>query len=656
MTTNAGTPRARRRPPRRPDVPCAPPPTGGRAGRPARTSAAPSAPCAPWTACRWTSRRASWSRCSARPAAARPPRCASWPASSSPIPARSRVDGKDISRIPAAKRDMGMVFQSYSLFPNMTRAGQRRLRAADAQAARAPSGARRAAELLDMVGLTDQARQYPHQLSGGQQQRVALARALAIEPRVLLLDEPLSALDAKVRLQLREQIRTLQQRLGTTTLFVTHDQEEALSMADRVGVMKDGRLEQIADAQRALRDAGDRVRRRVRRHDEPHPGTSCRAATRSPCSAPSCRCTATPDRGPSGDVDVLVRPGGPARSRSQPGGNGIVTDRTFLGSLTRVSVLLSGDVTVKVDQPDHRGRRHGARDIRAGQPAGCAGPGRRAPVTAGAPGPPPTRTCCWRSTGRARPRLGRRPGRSGRDEALAGGHPVQRERRPDPELGVAVGGRARPLRVGPDERHVRGQFPVQRGEVVAGLQRPGVTGPSGVSWSTIVQTIDRQPPESMISTSRDWHGQSTIAHVVTSQKPRAESSGSWRARTALMCVCPFSHSTTLRNRCSSASSSAAPSGRLARCGLAAGVGERVDPVVREQDDQAILVAGAHFASVRPAIGRVHLGEPLGRATAPGRGRRSRPLPRRGRRCPARSAGRPACRGRSTRCRRAGSAR
>ena len=97
-----------------------------------------------------------------------------------------------------------------------------------------------------MVGLADQARQYPHQLSGGQQQRVALARALAIEPRVLLLDEPLSALDAKVRLQLREQIRTLQQRLGTTTLFVTHDQEEALSMADRVGVMSQGKLEQIA--------------------------------------------------------------------------------------------------------------------------------------------------------------------------------------------------------------------------------------------------------------------------------------------------------------------------------------------------------------------------------------------------------------------------
>ena len=138
-----------------------------------------------------------------------------------------------------------MVFQSYSLFPNMSALdnvafGLRMRRMGSAERKR------RAAELLEMVGLAEQARQYPHQLSGGQQQRVALARALAIEPRVLLLDEPLSALDAKVRLQLREQIRSVQQRLGTTTLFVTHDQEEALSMADRVGVMRNGKLEQIA--------------------------------------------------------------------------------------------------------------------------------------------------------------------------------------------------------------------------------------------------------------------------------------------------------------------------------------------------------------------------------------------------------------------------
>ncbi|MGO9778891.1 MAG: ABC transporter ATP-binding protein, partial [Streptosporangiaceae bacterium] len=144
------------------------------------------------------------------------------------------VNGKDVSHVPPARRDMGMVFQSYSLFPNMSALDN----VAFGLRMRKKSGPQRrsqAGELLDMVGLADQARQYPHQLSGGQQQRVALARALAIEPSVLLLDEPLSALDAKVRLQLREQIRSLQQRLHTTTLFVTHDQEEALSMADRVG-------------------------------------------------------------------------------------------------------------------------------------------------------------------------------------------------------------------------------------------------------------------------------------------------------------------------------------------------------------------------------------------------------------------------------------
>ena len=178
------------------------------------------------------------------------------------------VGGQDVSAVPAARRDMGMVFQSYSLFPNMSAqdnvAFGLRMRRVSAARRRA-----RAAELLEMVGLANRAGQYPHQLSGGQQQRVALARALAIEPRVLLLDEPLSALDAQVRVQLREQIRTLQQRLGTTTLFVTHDQEEALSMADRVGVMRSGKLEQVAEPGRAVLPAGERVRRRVRRHHEP---------------------------------------------------------------------------------------------------------------------------------------------------------------------------------------------------------------------------------------------------------------------------------------------------------------------------------------------------------------------------------------------------
>ena len=196
-----------------------------------------------------------------------------------------------------------------------------------------------------MVGLAAQAKQYPHQLSGGQQQRVALARALAIEPRVLLLDEPLSALDAKVRLQLREQIRSLQQRLGTTTLFVTHDQEEALSMADRVGVMHEGRLEQIATPDE-LYD----------RPATPFVAEFVGIMNRIPASllellgASGLAADLTPRRErPAAGVDILVGPEG-LRITAGPAGNGIVVGRTFLGQLTRVSVRLSGDVVVQVDQ------------------------------------------------------------------------------------------------------------------------------------------------------------------------------------------------------------------------------------------------------------------------------------------------------------------
>ncbi len=158
---------------------------------------------------------------------------------------RVHVGGKDVSSIPANKRDMGMVFQAYSLFPHMTARNNvefgMRMRKVPTKERR-----ERALHMLELVGLGTQADRYAHQMSGGQQQRVALARALAVRPSVLLLDEPLSALDAKVRAQLRDEIRRVQLEVGTTTLFVTHDQEEALAMADRVGVMRDGRLEQIA--------------------------------------------------------------------------------------------------------------------------------------------------------------------------------------------------------------------------------------------------------------------------------------------------------------------------------------------------------------------------------------------------------------------------
>ncbi|MHB8245312.1 MAG: ABC transporter ATP-binding protein [Acidimicrobiales bacterium] len=154
------------------------------------------------------------------------------------------VDGKDVIPLPANRRNMGMVFQAYSLFPNMTAIGNvefpMRIR-------RRPKKERtaRAQELLELVGLGRQASRYPRQLSGGQQQRVALARALALEPSVLLLDEPLSALDAKVRVTLREEVRRLQLEFGITTIYVTHDQEEALSISDRVAVMSEGCIEQV---------------------------------------------------------------------------------------------------------------------------------------------------------------------------------------------------------------------------------------------------------------------------------------------------------------------------------------------------------------------------------------------------------------------------
>ncbi len=155
------------------------------------------------------------------------------------------VGGKDLTHVPANKRDMGMVFQAYSLFPHMTVlenvAFGLKLRGRDGA-----SRTKRAKDMLELVSLGVHADRYAHQLSGGQQQRVALARALAIEPSVLLLDEPLSALDAKVRSQLRDEIRRVQLEVGTTTLFVTHDQEEALAIADRVGVMNQGRLDQLA--------------------------------------------------------------------------------------------------------------------------------------------------------------------------------------------------------------------------------------------------------------------------------------------------------------------------------------------------------------------------------------------------------------------------
>ncbi|MEU7524580.1 ABC transporter ATP-binding protein [Saccharothrix sp. NPDC042600] len=262
------------------------------------------------------------------------------------------VAGRDVTGVPANKRDMGMVFQSYSLFPNMTAAQNiafgLRLR-------RTAGRARRTAELLDLVGLGHLAGRYPHQLSGGQQQRVALARALAIEPRVLLLDEPLSALDAKVRVALREEIRRIQTSLGMTTLFVTHDQEEALAVSDRVGVMSQGRLEQLDTPAVVYRQPASAfvaqfvgVTNAV--HGVAEPGGVRLGAF---------RVDAEHGLDAGAEVKVIVRPEdiGIAQHSGQPNGAlvGSVLTQSFLGPVTRLSVRLAGgDEVVRVDQPSSR--------------------------------------------------------------------------------------------------------------------------------------------------------------------------------------------------------------------------------------------------------------------------------------------------------------
>ena len=254
------------------------------------------------------------------------------------------VGGKDITHVSAAKRDMGMVFQAYSLFPHMTVrqnvAFGLRLRRIDAA-----KRDKRALEMLDLVGLSTQADRYPNQLSGGQQQRVALARALAIEPQVLLLDEPLSALDAKVRAQLRDEIRRIQLEVGITTLFVTHDQEEALAIADRVGVMREGHLEQLAPPIEVYsRPATSFVAEFVGLSNRLSGMVRGGDVTVRGCTLPLVE-RDTPD----GEVVALVRPEAVTlASHASPESGplvGTVIAVTFLGATSRVTVDL-GDTSV----------------------------------------------------------------------------------------------------------------------------------------------------------------------------------------------------------------------------------------------------------------------------------------------------------------------
>ncbi|ORB26995.1 ABC transporter ATP-binding protein [Mycolicibacterium parafortuitum] len=259
------------------------------------------------------------------------------------------VGGADVSRVPANKRDMGMVFQAYSLFPHLTvldnvafglkmRGKGKRDRLS------------RAAEMLELVGLGALGGRYAKELSGGQQQRVALARALAIQPRVLLLDEPLSALDAKVRTQLREEIRRVQLEVGITTLFVTHDQEEALAVADRVGVMNQGRLEQLAaPAELYAHPATPFVADFVGLNNKVPATVSGGTAALLGVSVP-----ALPGSVDGGGV-AMVRPES-ITVTADPAGAATVSAVSFLGAISRVTVALPDNATVSAQMASSAAR------------------------------------------------------------------------------------------------------------------------------------------------------------------------------------------------------------------------------------------------------------------------------------------------------------
>jgi putative spermidine/putrescine transport system ATP-binding protein len=254
------------------------------------------------------------------------------------------IAGERVTELPANRRGIGMVFQSYALFPNMTAASNiaygLQLRKWSAQKIRD-----RVAEMVDLTQLGDAAERFPHQLSGGQQQRVALARALAIQPRVLLLDEPLSALDATVRVTLRQGIRRIQQELGISAVYVTHDQEEALSISDDVVVMQSGRVEQAGAPEElyanpatefvaAFVGAANRLPATI---VDPAAGTARWGST-------IFQATRTDNRRAGDAVTIVVRPERVAVRRVDPdnqsgdGPIGEVVQRTFLGSNYRLTV------------------------------------------------------------------------------------------------------------------------------------------------------------------------------------------------------------------------------------------------------------------------------------------------------------------------------
>jgi putative spermidine/putrescine transport system ATP-binding protein len=267
---------------------------------------------------------------------------------------RVLVGGDDITHVPPHRRNVGMVFQAYSLFPNMNALENV---AFGLEVRRVPSSRRRAraGDLLELVGLAGLAERFPHELSGGQQQRVALARALCVEPRLLLLDEPLSALDAKVRSQLRDEIRRIQLEVGITALFVTHDQEEALSMADRVGVMRSGGLEQLGSPADVYSTPATNFVAEFVGSVSRLPGRVVAPATVDVLghrlAIPSRSAAAVPS---GSEVDVLVRPES-ITLRPAADGPAVVARASFLGATVRVVAALPDGVEVSSMLPASEG-------------------------------------------------------------------------------------------------------------------------------------------------------------------------------------------------------------------------------------------------------------------------------------------------------------
>ncbi|SEH01278.1 putative spermidine/putrescine transport system ATP-binding protein [Nonomuraea solani] len=259
------------------------------------------------------------------------------------------VDGRDITAIPPHRRSMGMVFQSYALFPHMTIADNVAfgLRMRKVAASRRK---KRVAEVLEMVGLDGMSERHPRQLSGGQQQRAALARALVIEPDLLLLDEPFSNLDAQLRVRLRDEVASLQRRIGTTTILVTHDQEEALAVSDRIAVMADGVIHQLDRPQEIyLRPATDFVAQFIGEVNALDGTAAGPVAGGYACTVAGATVAATPAGEPPAEgaaVRLYVRP---EVVRIRTGGDGLpgtVRDTRFLGSRIRCVVATeAGTVT-----------------------------------------------------------------------------------------------------------------------------------------------------------------------------------------------------------------------------------------------------------------------------------------------------------------------